>query len=111
MGAVGQTPVYLGPVSGSRTATARLTGCPCLLANLTVSAPSPTGAVISPQPVTGSVTVAAIDVRSGHGRWAPAGAGLTTPRRWRSGGDRRPGSSLRPVPAGLVWSFKTQARR
>ena len=41
VGAVGQTPVYLGPVSGSRTATAQLTGCPCLLADLTVSAPSP----------------------------------------------------------------------
>ncbi len=106
VGAVGQTPVYLGPASGSRTATAQLTGCPCLLADLTVSAPSPSGAVISPRPVTGSVTVAAIDVRTGHGQWAPAGTGLTAPRRWRSGGAGG-GSSFRPGSAGLVWSFKT----
>ena len=107
VGAVGQTPLYLGPVSGSRTATAQLTGCPCLLANLTVSAPAPTGAVISPEPVKGSVTVAAIDVRSGHGRWTPAGTGLTAPRRWRSGGAGG-GSSFRSGSAGLIWSFKTQ---
>ena len=106
VGAVGQTPVYLGPASGSRTATAQLTGCPCLLADLTVSAPSPSGPVVSPQPVTGSVTVAAIDVRSGHGQWVPAAAGLTAPRRWRSGGAGG-GSSFRSGPAGLVWSFKT----
>jgi putative ABC transport system permease protein len=105
--AVGQTPVYLGPARGSRTATAQLTGCPCLLANLSVSAPSPTGAVVSPQSVTGSVTVAAIDVRSGHGQWAPAGTGLTAPGRWRSGGAGG-GSSFRTGSAGLVWSFKTQ---
>jgi hypothetical protein len=107
VGAVGQTPLYLGPVSGSRTATAQLTGCPCLLANLTVSAPAPTGALISQRPVTGSVTVAAIDVRSGHGRWVPAGTGLTAPRRWRSGSTGG-GNLFRSSSAGLVWSFKTQ---
>ena len=55
--AVGQTPVYLGPVSGSQSSTARLTGCPCLLANLTLSLPPPSGAVISPVQVAGSITV------------------------------------------------------
>ncbi len=107
--AVGQTPVYLGPVAGSRTATAALTGCPCLLANLTISAPAPSGPVISPVTVTGLVTVTSIDVRSGHGRWTPAGAGLTTPGRWRPGGPgAQSGSTLRPGPGGLDWSFKSR---
>ena len=107
VGAVGQTPVYLGPVRGSRTVTAQLTGCPCLLANLTISAPPPSGPVISPGSVTGSVTITRIDVRAGHGRWTPAAAGLSTPGRWRSSGAGS-GSSLRPGPAGLVWSFRSQ---
>ena len=63
--------------------------------------PLATGAVISAQPVTGSVTVAAIDVRSGRGRWATAGTGLTAPGRWRSGGAGG-GARCGPVPRG--WS-------
>ena len=104
--AVGQTPVYLGPVSGSRSATAELTGCPCLLANITVFAPPPSGNVITPAAVTGSITVTSIDVRAGHGRWTPVSAGLGSPGRWRPGGSQ-PGTSLRPGPAGLAWSFKS----
>ena len=107
VGAIGQTPVYLGPANGSRTATAQLTGCPCLVADLTISAPPPTGAVISARPVTGSVTIASIDVRAGHGRWVPADAGLSTPGRWRPGGNNARGF-LRPGPAGLAWSFKSE---
>jgi len=106
VGAVGQTPVYLGPASGSRSATAQLTGCPCLLADLTISAPPPSGAVISARPVTGAVTIASIDVRTGHGPWVAAAAGLGAPGRWRSGNNA--GSSLHPGPAGLVWSFSSQ---
>ena len=63
--------------------------------------------MISPGAVTGSVTITGIDVRAGHGRWTPAAAGLSTPGRWRSSGTGS-GSSLRPGPAGLVWSFKSQ---
>ena len=107
VGAVGQTPVYLGPVSGSRSATAQLTGCPCLLANVTIFAPPPSGPVLSPTPIAGTLTVAGIDVRSGHGPWVPAGAGLSTPGRWRSSGTKA-GTSLRPGPAGLVWSFNSR---
>ena len=106
VGAVGQTSVYLGPVSGSRSATAQLTGCPCLLANVTIFAPPPSGPVISPIPIAGSLTLASIDVRSGHGPWAPAGAGLSTPGRWRSSGTEK--GTLRPGPAGLAWAFKSQ---
>ena len=86
--AVGQTPVYLGPVRGSRSATAELTGCPCLLANVSVFAPPPSGNVIGPTAVTGSITITSIDVRAGHGRWTPAGAGLSSPGRWRPGGSQ-----------------------
>jgi hypothetical protein len=109
VGAVGQTPVYIGPANGSRSVTAQLTGCPCVVADLTISAPPPTGAVINPAQVTGSVTIASIEVRTGHGRWAPAAAGLSTPGRWRSGGTGgTTGSVLRPGPAGLVWSLSSQ---
>jgi putative ABC transport system permease protein len=107
VGAIGQTPVYLGVADGSRTATAQLTGCPCLVADLTISAPPPTGAVISARPVTGSVTIASIDVRAGHGRWVPAAAGLGTPGRWRPGADNA-GGFLRPGPAGLAWTFRSR---
>ena len=103
VGAVGQTPLYLGPVSGSRTATAQLTGCPCLLADLTYSAPSPSGAVISPRSVTGSITVAAIDVRSGHGQWTPGRR--RAHRAPADGGPAAPGAEApsSPVPGpGLV---------
>lgn len=106
VGAVGQTPVYVGPASGSRSVTAELTGCPCVVADLTISVPPPTG--INPSQVTGSVTIASIDVRTGHGRWAPASAGLSAPGRWRSGGTAGTiGSVLRPGPAGLVWSLSS----
>lgn len=97
VGALGQTPVYLGPARGSRTATAQLTGCPCVLADLTISAPPPPAAATGPPPVTGSITIASIGVRAGHGRWTPVDAGLGTPGRWRSGGHGA--SSLRPGPA------------
>ena len=107
-GAVGQTPLYFGPANGSRSVTAQLTGCPCVLANLTVSVPPPSGAEISPAQVTGSVTITSIDVRTGHGRWAPAGAGLTTPGRWRPGGTGgAAGSVLRAGPAGLLWPLRS----
>jgi len=108
VGAVGQTPLYVGPANGSRSVTAQLTGCPCVVADLTVSVPPPSGAVINPAQVTGSVTIASIDVRTGRGPWAPAGAGLTTPGRWRSGGTGGTvGSVLRAGPAGLVWPLRS----
>ena len=107
--AIGQTPVYFGAASGSRTVTAPLTGCPCLLANLTISAPppSPNAAVIQPGQVTGQVTIASIEVRSGHGRWVAVDAGLGTPGRWRAGGSGAAAGSLTPGPDGLRWSVKS----
>ena len=109
VGAVGQTPVYVGPADGSRSVTAQLTGCPCVVADLSLSLPPPSGAVIGPTKVTGLVTIAGIDVRTGHGPWAPAAAGLGTPGRWRSGSTGGTlGSVLRPGPAGLAWSLNAQ---
>ncbi len=108
VGALGQTPIYLGPLRGSRSATGQLTGCPCLLANLTVSAALPSGPVVSPVQVSGSARIASIDVRSGRGPWTPAAAGLTTPGRWRPGVTAGGGGSLRPGPQGLDWSLRSR---
>jgi putative ABC transport system permease protein len=111
VGAIGQTPVYFGNASGSRTVVQPLTGSPCLLGNLTISAPPPStnAAVYQPGQVTGQLTIASIEVRSGHGRWVPVDAGLGDPGRWRTGGSGgSTAGSLRPGPGGLRWSFKSQ---
>jgi putative ABC transport system permease protein len=108
VGAVGQTPLYFGPASGSRTVVQPLSGCPCLLAGLTVAAPPPAGSTIVQQSVTGSVTVASIETRSGHGPWTRVDAGLDTPGHWRAGGNGGPGSSsFRAGPGGLHWYLHT----
>ena len=107
--AIGQSPLYFGPASGSRSAVQPLTGCPCQLANLTVSAPppGPGAAIITPRPVTGSVTVTSIEVRARGGRWIPVDAGLTTPGRWQPGGNGgAAASSVHPGPGGLRWTFR-----
>jgi putative ABC transport system permease protein len=104
--ATGQTPLYFGPVTGSRSSVQPLTGCPCVVANLTVSGPAQVfGAA---QPVTGTVTVSGIDVQSG-GRWTPVNAGLSTHGRWQAGGPGTPiASSLSFAASGLTWQFHSQ---
>lgn len=104
----GQTPLYFGGVSGTRSAVQPLTGCPCVLAGLTVSEPPPPASASSPLPVTGKITVTGIDVRSGSGRWTPVGAGLRTPGHWRPGGTgRQAQDTLKAGPGGLSWAFHT----
>src|ERR1039457_4205468 len=82
----GQTPLYFGTANGSHSSVQPLTGCPCVLADLTVSAPPPAlgAATIGPVSVSGSIAVTGVDVRSGRGRWTPVAAGRGT------GGRRRP---------------------
>jgi putative ABC transport system permease protein len=107
--AIGQSPLYFGPASGSRSVVQPLTGCPCQLANLTVSAPppGPGASTITPRPVTGSVTVTSIEVRSRGGRWNPVNAGLSTPGHWQPGGNGgAAASSVHPGPGGLRWTFR-----
>lgn len=106
--AIGQSPLYFGPASGSRSVVQTLTGCPCQLANLTVSAPppGPGASIIAPRPVTGSVTVTSIEVRTRGGRWTPVHAGLSTPGRWQPGGNGGAlASSVHPGHGGLHWTF------
>jgi hypothetical protein len=99
----GQTPLYFGPVTGSRSSVQPLTGCPCVVANLTVSGPAQ--AAFSPVPVTGSVAVSGIDVQSGGGSWTPVNAGLGTESRWRPDGS---GSRLTFAASGLTWRFRSK---
>src|ERR1039457_2203047 len=106
----GQTPLYFGPASGSHSSVQPLTGCPCVLANLTVSPPPPPlgAASIGPVSVAGSVAVAGIDVRTGRGRWTPVDAGLGIPGRWRPGGSGdSAGDQLHFTASGLTWQFKS----
>jgi putative ABC transport system permease protein len=105
-GETGQTPLYFGPVTGSQASVQPLTGCPCVVANLTVSGPAQVSG--NAQPVTGMVTVSGIDVQSG-GRWTPVNAGLSTRGRWQEGGPGTPiASSLSFAASGLTWQFHSQ---
>jgi putative ABC transport system permease protein len=102
----GQTPLYFGAVTGSQSSVQPLTGCPCVVANLTVSGPAQVSGAA--QPVTGMVTVSGIDVRSG-GRWTPVNAGLSTHGRWQESGPGTPvASQLSFAASGLTWQFHSQ---
>jgi hypothetical protein len=104
--ATGQTPLYFGALTGSRSSVQPLTGCPCVVANLTISGPAQVSGAA--QPVTGTVTVSGIDVQSG-GRWTPVNAGLSTHGRWLEGGPGTPlASRLSFAASGLTWQFHSQ---
>src|ERR1035441_2970198 len=106
----GQTPLYFGTANGSHSSVQPLTGCPCVLADLTVSAPPPAlgAATIGPVSVSGSIAVTGVDVRSGRGRWTPVDAGLGTAGRWRPGGPGgSPGDQLHFTASSLTWQFKS----
>jgi putative ABC transport system permease protein len=108
--AAGQTPLYFGTANGSHSSVQPLTGCPCVLADLTVSAPPPAlgAATIGPVSVSGSIAVTGVDVRSGRGRWTPVDAGLGTAGHWRPGGPGgSPGDQLHFTASGLTWQFKS----
>jgi putative ABC transport system permease protein len=95
------TPVDLGALtakSGAVTRTAQLTGCPCQLADLDLGSDDPAA------PLTGTVTIAGLDVRRG-GVWH-AVPGIEQGRRWRPNGQS---DSVATSGASLVWSFDTQA--
>jgi putative ABC transport system permease protein len=96
----GPTPFDLGPLaanSGAVTRTAQLTGCPCQLADLDL------GSVVPAAPLTGSITIAGIDVRRG-GVWH-AVPGLAQDQRWRPNGKA---DSVVASGTSLAWSFSTQ---
>ncbi len=107
-GAGGQTPLYFGTTDGPHSSVQPLTGCPCVIANLTVSGapPSPKANIISPATVAGSITVTSIDVRSGGSRWTPVAAGLGNPGHWRAEGTLR--DQLNSTSSGLTWQFTSR---
>jgi putative ABC transport system permease protein len=100
----GASPVSLGalPARGTATLTGQLVGCPCVLQDLDLSPPSQQ----LKSAVTGSVTIAGLEVHGPTG-WAPADAGgLSDPARWRPGHSDSPPDRLHAVAAGLNWQFQ-----
>jgi putative ABC transport system permease protein len=99
----GASPVILGPLParGATTLTAPLVGCPCVLQDLDLT--PPTGFLQSP--VTGSVTIKAVQVRGAAG-WVPGAPGLlSAAARWRPGHLDNPPDRLTGSAAGLGWTF------
>ena len=101
----GASPVILGPLParGVTTLTAPLVGCPCVLQDLDLGPPRN----FLQSPVTGSVTIKAVQVRGAAG-WVSAAAGLLS-----SGGalaSRATGQPAGP-PAGLRGGPGLEIRR
>ena len=99
----GASPVILGPLParGVTTLTAPLVGCPCVLQDLDLGPPRN----FLQSPVTGSVTIKAVQVRGPAG-WVSAAAGaLSSAARWRPGRLDNPPDRLRGSAAGLDWKF------
>jgi putative ABC transport system permease protein len=99
----GASPVILGPLParGATTLTAPLVGCPCVLQDLDLTPP----VHFLESPVTGSVTINAVQVRGGAG-WVPAAPGLlSAAARWRPGHLDNPPDRVTGSAAGLGWKF------
>jgi hypothetical protein len=95
------TPLDLGALtgrSGAVTRTARLSGCPCQLADLDLGSIQPSA------PLTGSVTIAGIDVRRG-GVWH-AVPGVAQGQQWHPKGQS---DTVAATGTSLAWSFSTPA--
>ena len=99
----GASPVILGPLPGHgvTTVTAPLVGCPCVLQDLDLTPPTH----FLQSPVTGSVTITAVQVHGAAG-WVPAAAGLlSAAARWRPGHQDNPPDRVTGSAAGLDWKF------
>lgn len=99
----GASPVILGPLParGATTLTAPLVGCPCVLQDLDLTPP----VHFLQSPVTGSVTINAVQVRGAAG-WVPAAPGLlSAAARWRPGHLDNPPDRVTGSAAGLGWTF------
>lgn len=104
----GVTPVILGtlPAAGTVTLTAGLVGCPCVLADLDISAPGEPDKLVQ----SGSVSVLSMDVRR-DGRWAPAAPGLLSRAAlWQPQFNGGKAGSVSPGPAGMVWKFDVSGK-
>ncbi len=99
----GASPVILGPLParGTATLTAPLVGCPCVLRDLDLTPPRH----FLQSPVTGSLTIKAVQMRGAVG-WVPAAAGLlSAAARWRPGRQDNPPDQVTGSAAGLDWKF------
>jgi putative ABC transport system permease protein len=100
----GSTPVVLGtlPPSGTVTRTAGLTGCPCILQDLDISAPGDVDKLVQ----SGSVSILSLDVHRA-GQWVPAGTGLLgRAALWLPTFSGAQNGSVTPGAAGLLWKFQ-----
>ena len=100
----GDTPVLLGslPMSGTVTRTAGLSGCPCILQDLGISAPRNLDKTVIP----GAVSIVSMDVRRG-GQWVAAAPGLLEHAKiWRSTYAGAPDGSVTPAATGMLWKFR-----
>ena len=105
----GASPVILGPLParGVVTLTAPLVGCPCVLQDLDLTPPRN----FLQSPVTGSVTISAVQVRRAA-EWVPAAAGLlSAASRWRPGRIDNPPDRITGSAAGLDWTFAGHPRQ
>ena len=99
----GASPVVLGPLAarGVTTLTAPLVGCPCVLMDLRLGAPRN----FLQSPVTGSVTIKAVQVRGPAGWVSATGGLLSSAARWHPGRLDNPPDRVRGSAAGLDWTF------
>ena len=99
----GASPVVLGPLAarGVTTLTAPLVGCPCVLMDLRLGPPRN----FLQSPVTGSVTIKAVQVRGPAGWVSATGGLLSSAARWHPGRLDNPPDRVRGSAAGLDWTF------
>ncbi len=106
----GSSPVSLGalPRHGTVTLTGALVGCPCVLQSLELGLSGQELSGGSVPPVSGSLTITALEVHS-RGRWQAVGPrALASTAAWK---EARTTGHLPDVisagPAGLQWHFST----
>jgi putative ABC transport system permease protein len=111
----GSSPVNLGtvPSNGSATLTGSLTGCPCVLQDLDLGAPSAASAagagVGATAPVAGTITITAIQEYQG-GKWVNAGprSMLTKADSWRAEHTDAPPDLITAGDGGITWAFSSR---
>ena len=100
----GSSPVSLGTLSahGTATLTGQLVGCPCVLGDLDLSPPSR----YLQSPVTGSVTITRLQVRTSTG-WVAVGprGTLSDAGYWRPGRPDHPPDRITAAADGMTWRF------
>ncbi len=99
----GASPVSLGtlPARGTVTRTGPLVGCPCVLNDLDLGPPANS----LQNPVTGSVTITALQVHHAGGWVSLTPGALTSAAHWRAGRADVPPDRITGTSSGLDWRF------